>query len=115
MLTCKSLFGLGYRGERLIEPSLLLRWLRVPPERAALVGAGPLERGRAGLSRRRDRQIAGTRRQAVGRAGGEETRPGTRVSRPGHPNNPTDRRDPQPSPTCLPASGRGGIRMQFTD
>ena len=21
MLTCKSLFGLGYRGERLIEPS----------------------------------------------------------------------------------------------
>ena len=22
MLTCKSLFGLGYRGERLIEPSI---------------------------------------------------------------------------------------------
>ena len=24
MLTCKSLFGLGYRGERLIEPSALV-------------------------------------------------------------------------------------------
>lgn len=24
MLTCKSLFGLGYRGERLIEPSIVL-------------------------------------------------------------------------------------------
>jgi hypothetical protein len=65
VLTCKSLFGLGYRGERLIEPS---------PRRAAevvesaaregraLVGGGPLGRPR------RDRQIAGTRRQAVGRA-----------------------------------------------
>ena len=29
MLTCKSLFGLGYRGERLIEPLQdNLRWLR---------------------------------------------------------------------------------------
>ncbi len=25
MLTCKSLFGLGYRGERLIEPSSMLQ------------------------------------------------------------------------------------------
>ena len=33
MLTCKSLFGLGYRGERLIEP-FDARWLRVPPEKA---------------------------------------------------------------------------------
>ncbi len=43
MLTCKSLFGLGYRGERLIEPfyrETLLWWLRVPPEREALVGLG---------------------------------------------------------------------------
>ena len=35
MLTCKSLFGLGYRGERLIEPLFKCfvqatnRWLRV--------------------------------------------------------------------------------------
>ena len=30
MLTCKSLFGLGYRGERLIEPlrQECYRWLR---------------------------------------------------------------------------------------
>jgi len=28
VLTCKSLFGLGYRGERLIEP-FSTRWLRV--------------------------------------------------------------------------------------
>ena len=60
MLTCKSLFGLGYRGERLIEPFWLLRWLRVLPERAALVGAGPFIMA-SGPARRRDRQIAGTR------------------------------------------------------
>ena len=42
MLTCKSLFGLGYRGERLIEPSRIqiLRWLRVLPEREMLVKLG---------------------------------------------------------------------------
>ena len=34
MLTCKSLFGLGYRGERLIEP-FILRWLRVRPKVSA--------------------------------------------------------------------------------
>ena len=62
MLTCKSLFGLGYRGERLIEPfyrETLLWWLRVPPEREALVGLGPPQA--SGSVDRRDRQIAGTR------------------------------------------------------
>ena len=61
MLTCKSLFGLGYRGERLIEPLLtsdlvrkLPRWLRV------LFSASHYKW--------QDRQIAGTCCQAAGRA-----------------------------------------------
>ncbi len=51
VLTCKSLFGLGYRGERLIEP-FAIRWLRVVVKAAA-----------SGLELRsslRDCQIAGT-------------------------------------------------------
>ena len=34
MLTCKSLFGLGYRGERLIEPfrNIVTWWLIVRPK-----------------------------------------------------------------------------------
>ncbi len=62
MLTCKSLFGLGYRGERLIEPFYsrnLLWWLRVLPERDALVVLGQFKG--VGSDDRQDRQIAGTR------------------------------------------------------
>ena len=58
MLTCKSLFGLGYRGERLIEPSSIgglqsqyKLWL---VGEAALWQLGS-----------QDRQIAGTSRHAV--------------------------------------------------
>ena len=65
MLTCKSLFGLGYRGERLIEPSTMVEE-SAQPVRAALVGTGRCHGVRSG--NRRDRQIAGTRRQVVGRA-----------------------------------------------
>jgi hypothetical protein len=41
VLTCKSLFGLGYRGERLIEPFIffIARWLRVASTKMRLVGA----------------------------------------------------------------------------
>ncbi len=51
MLTCKSLFGLGYRGERLIEP-FAIRWLRVVVK-AAASGFGL-------CSNSQDCQIAGT-------------------------------------------------------
>ena len=96
MLTCKSLFGLGYRGERLIEPlRWLLRWSRVWPVRADASRSGS-----SGSGRRRDRQIAGTRRYAVGRAGRRKRRPAPGSAARGYPNNPTDRRNPQPSPKC---------------
>jgi len=60
VLTCKSLFGLGYRGERLIEPfinTLVTWWLRVRPK----VDASHLLTNVAWLTSWRDCQIAGTR------------------------------------------------------
>ena len=69
MLTCKSLFGLGYRGERLIEPSDIKPTM-VVKSATREGGASHTEpdwRRRAGLSWQ-DRQIAGTRCQAIGRA-----------------------------------------------
>ena len=56
MLTCKSLFGLGYRGERLIEPLILLV-VESPFESRRLVG--PARSVRAGARLRC--RIAGNR------------------------------------------------------
>ena len=58
MLTCKSLFGLGYRGERLIEPSSMV--VESHGEQLWLVRSWGL----------RDRPIAGTSCNATGTAGG---------------------------------------------
>ena len=70
MLTCKSLFGLGYRGERLIEPLMLdlylsiAWWSRV---RSKIVASHcPIKMAR--LEKWQDRQIAGTRCHANSRA-----------------------------------------------
>ena len=67
MLTCKSLFGLGYRGERLIEPFSELSvawWLRVRPK----VDASHFQSIGVAESKWQDRQIAGTRCKANNRA-----------------------------------------------
>ena len=87
MLTCKSLFGLGYRGERLIEP-FDTRWLRVRPEKAALVGvvAGKIVKLRGHVAI-----------PSVGSDGRKTAQTPGLITR-GYPHNPKARRNPQPSP-----------------
>ena len=88
MLTCKSLFGLGYRGERLIEPSTMkcidsnaLRWLRVPPVREVLVGLGHTSRRQGPIVGKTVKVRGSVARLSVGPKSGE-TLAGTRVRSP---------------------------------
>ena len=109
MLTCKSLFGLGYRGERLIEPSK--KSTRVV-ERGLETGTPSLGAARP-ISRKADRgdtvKLPGhLARPSVPPLGGNTLwHPGE--SR-GYGNNPADRDNRQPSPT-----GSNCLWMQFTD
>ena len=89
MLTCKSLFGLGYRGERLIEP-FAIRWLRVVVKAAA--SGLELRSKFARLSNCRDVLISCWYRQLW-----ETTARHLRETW-GYGNNPTDRDNRQPSP-----------------
>jgi len=60
VLTCKSLFGLGYRGERLIEPFGKSWWL--------IVVGNPRLVGLLSFAGLRDCQIAGTPSKHAGTA-----------------------------------------------
>ena len=105
MLTCKSLFGLGYRGERLIEPSIEVD--QSSTENVLLVSFGrealTRDRGGATPSNCRNVLLGQWYRLAPERA------PRHRRETCGHGNNPLDRDNRQPSPKVF------GLWVQFTD
>ena len=119
MLTCKSLFGLGYRGERLIEPSALVVDRAGGIQRMNVPALVLLFREKA----RRHRQIAGKPRGvsfleapwASGTAGSRaERRARHRGESRGYGNKP---RSPwgyrQPTPSLF--SSKGTVAVQRLD